>query len=95
MYCTYGIGGYDENGLNKVEIGAEQARKTLPNLLERAHAGEQTIIKKHGVPYAALVPLDQRVTVRREGLLALRGSGAGLWGENVRAWIDDIRNEWS
>jgi len=77
-----------------MEIGAEQARRTLPELLERAHAGEQTIIKKHGVPYAVLVPLDQRVSTRREGLLALRDSGTGLWGENAQAWVDELRNEW-
>ena len=38
-----------------LEIGAEAARKRLPELLDRAHAGEQTIVKKHGIPYAAIV----------------------------------------
>lgn len=77
-----------------MEIGAEQARNKLPELLERAHAGEQMIISKRGVPYAALVPLDQRVTSRREGLSTLRGSGKGLWGESVTDWLDKLRDEW-
>ncbi|MBK5964125.1 hypothetical protein CCR95_08510 [Thiocystis minor] len=60
-------------------IGSESARQRLPELLDRAHAGEQAIIKNHGLSYAALVPLDQRVDFQRVGLLALRGSRVGLW----------------
>ena len=51
-----------------LEIGAEAARRRLPELLDRAHAGESSIIKKRGIPYAALVPLEQRM----EMLKALR-----------------------
>ena len=77
-----------------LEVGAETARRKLPELLNKAHAGEQTIIKKHGVPYAALVALDQRVVAASEGLLALRATGKGLWGENVGTTIDRYRDEW-
>ncbi len=78
-----------------LEIGAEAARKRLPELLDRAHAGEMSIIKKRGVPFAALVPLDQRISATAgEGLLALKGTGAGLWGQDVVNTIDHLRGEW-
>jgi len=53
-----------------LELGAETARKRLPELLDRAYAGEQTIIKKRGIPYAAIVALDQRIVTTKEGLLS-------------------------
>ncbi len=77
-----------------LEIGAEAARRKLPELLNRAHAGEQTIIKKRGIPYAAIVALDQRKLPGREGLLNLRATGKGLWGKNSTATIDQYREEW-
>ena len=77
-----------------LELGAETARKRLPELLDRAQAGEPAIIKKRGIPYAALVPLDQQRKTDTEGLLALRGSGAGLWGPVITDTISDYRNEW-
>lgn len=81
-------------GLIMLEIGAEAARKRLPELLNKAHAGEQTIVKKHGVPYAAIVALDQRVVAKKEGLLALRSTGKGLWGKDSKKKIDQYRDEW-
>ena len=77
-----------------LEIGAEAVRKRLTDLLDRARAGEQTIIKKRGVPYAALVALDQRVVAKHEGLLCLRATGKGLWGKHSRKKIDQYRDEW-
>jgi prevent-host-death family protein len=81
-------------GENIMEIGAEAARKRLPELLDRAHAGESSIIMKRGVPYAALVPLDQRVEPGCGGLMALKGSGGGLWGDGVSQALDKYRDEW-
>ena len=63
-----------------LSLGAEEARRRLPELLKRAEAGEQTLIQRHGQPVAALVPLHQRFTPQRQALLSLRGSGFGLWG---------------
>lgn len=78
-----------------LEIGAEAARKRLPELLERAHAGKPSIIKKRGVPYAALVPLDQRIDLSVSGgLLALLGTGSGLWGMDITETITEYRDEW-
>ncbi len=78
-----------------MEIGAEAARKRLPELLDRAQAGEVSIIKKRGVPYAALVPLDQRVEpLPGVGLLALKGTGVGLWGDDIKKSISEFRDEW-
>lgn len=77
-----------------LEIGAEEARRRLPELLNRAHAGEQTIIKKRGIPYAAIVALDQRKLPGREGLLHLRATGKGLWGNDSTATIKQYREEW-
>lgn len=78
-----------------LEINAEAARRRLPELLDRAHGGEVSLIKKRGVPYAALVPVEQH---KRAGsgvnLLTLKGSGKGLWGEGVAAAIEEARSEW-
>ena len=77
-----------------LEIGAKAARKRLPELLDRAYIGEQTIVKKRGIPYAAIVALDQRVIARKEGLLSLRSTSRGLWGGHSSEKIDQYRNEW-
>lgn len=77
-----------------LEIGAEAARKRLPELLDRAYRGEQTIIKKRGVPYAAIVALNQRVIAKKEGLLSLRSTGTGLWGNDSSKVINQYRDEW-
>ncbi|MEA1921611.1 MAG: Prevent-host-death protein [Pseudomonadota bacterium] len=77
-----------------LELGAETARKRLPELLDRAYAGEQTIVKKRGIPYAAIVALDQRIVTTKEGLLSLRSTGKGLWGKNSNRKIDQYRDEW-
>lgn len=78
------------------KIGAEQARQHLPELLERARAGEVTIICKRGKPYAALVPLDhlppEPPTHR---FTALLGSGPGLWGDDPAEHVRRMREEWS
>ena len=77
-----------------LEIGAEAARRRLPELLDRANAGEQTIVKKRGIPCAAIVALSQRKTPKREGLLALQATGKGLWGEDSISTINQYRDEW-
>ncbi len=95
-YCTYSTGELAIMGECKImiEVGAETARRKLPELLNRAYKGEQTIIKKRGVPYAAIVALDQRIVTKSEGLLALRATGKGLWGNDSSKKIAQYRDEW-
>jgi prevent-host-death family protein len=79
--------------------GLEQARIQLPNIIANAHSGIRSIITKHGKPYAAIVPLQdvQKSTSDADlasGILALRGTGRGLWGANVGQTVSDLRDEW-
>jgi prevent-host-death family protein len=76
--------------------GAEDARNQLPDLLEAAENGHSTIITKHGRPVAAIVPLDAYdAASRQEPLVPMEGSGRGLWGEDSRRTLRDLRDEWS
>ena len=75
--------------------GAEKARQTLPALLERAHRGGVTIITRHGVPYAALVPVEARPTEdTAPSVMSLRDTGRGLWIEEPAAHIARMLDEW-
>jgi prevent-host-death family protein len=76
-------------------LGSEAARRRLPELLERARRGEQTVIQKHGVPVAALVPFEQRPRRRRCTLLSLRGTGRGCWGSDAARFVDLLRQDWT
>ena len=80
--------------MTKKTYGAEDARALLPELLEKAHQGSASLITKRGKPYAALVPVEQ-MRRTRQALLALRGSGRGLWGKNSARTIRGLRDEWS
>ena len=77
--------------------GFEQARAQLPTLMAQAHAGQASIITKHGKPYAAIVPLADLAQARTrsgKGILNLQGSGKGLWGKKSGATIAQLRDEW-
>lgn len=75
--------------------GVEETRQQLPSLLEQAHAGEPVVITKHGKPFAAIVPLDALpVAAMRPSFIALRASGAGLWGDDAADWVNRMRDEW-
>ena len=41
-------------------INAHAARERLPELMDRAHAGEAFLLMKHNRPWAQLQPLDTR-----------------------------------
>jgi len=79
----------------KKSYGAEEARTLLPELLERAHHGSASVITKRGKPYAAIVPVAQTRARSRISILALSGSGEGLWGRQPSKTIDALRDEWS
>lgn len=79
--------------------GLEQARNQLPHIVSEAHAGAYSVITKHGKPYAAVVPLQdlEKLKARQKapsGLLALRGTGKGLWGANAGRTVAALRSEW-
>jgi len=79
--------------------GLEQARIQLPAIAANAHAGVTSIITRHGKPYAAIVPVQDLEKLRSaahapSGLLALRGTGQGLWGTDVAKTISRLRDEW-
>ena len=76
--------------------GLEQARIQLPNIVSNAHAGIRSIITKHGKPYAAIVPLQDvlKSSVDTSGILALRGTGRGLWGTDAGQTVSALRDEW-
>ena len=76
------------------QAGAEEARKRLPELIDRAERdGTVTIVTKRGVPCAAIVPLSHLQRGRTPKLTALRGSAAGCYGD-VAGYIDESRRSW-
>jgi len=76
--------------------GVEEARSTLPLLLEQAANGKATVIARHGRPIAALVPLESYSAAgTQQSLLPYRGSGKGLWGKQIPASIRKLRDEWN
>jgi antitoxin (DNA-binding transcriptional repressor) of toxin-antitoxin stability system len=67
----------------------------LPELASRAHAGEPSLLTRHGKPYAAIVPPDVlNKAKRRARFLVLRGTGKGLWGPTPASEVAAIRDEW-
>lgn len=75
--------------------GVEETRQQLPSLLDQAHAGEPVVVTKRGKPFAALVPLESLPDpAPRPSVLGLRGSGAGLWGDDASDWVNRMRDEW-
>lgn len=73
--------------------GAEEARKRLPEILNRAHRdGTVTIVTRHGVPYAAIVPVS-KVVREAPRLTTLRGSARGCYGDAAQ-YVGRLRDEW-
>ncbi len=76
--------------------GVEEARNQLPGLLKAAVQGRSTIITRFGRPVAALVPIEAYgAAVRQKPLIAVGGSGRGLWGKNSMRTMRKLRDEWS
>lgn len=75
-------------------VGAEEARKKLPELIGRAERdGTVTIVSKRGVPRAAIVPISHVSVTAVPKFTALRGSAGGCYGD-VAGYIDELRREW-
>ena len=77
-------------------MGVEEARKVFPHLIESALQGKTTVITRHGKPSAVVVPIDAAAARNRAGggILSLRGSGRGLYGDVART-IEKMRREWA
>ena len=79
--------------------GLEQARIQLPTLVAKAHAGVASVITRHGKPYAAIVSIQdlEKSSVASgtaSSVLALSGTGRGLWGTSPGQSLDQLRGEW-
>ena len=75
--------------------GVEDARSQLPALLAEAERGRSTIITRHGRAIAAIVPVGRMTAGKRQkSLLALAGSGRGLWGRDSTRTLRKLRDEW-
>lgn len=76
--------------------GLEQARAQLPHIASEAVAGHTSVITRHGKPVAVVVPVEQwrAQQVRQASILALRGTGRGLWPQGAGQAIADLRDEW-
>jgi prevent-host-death family protein len=82
-----------------LRFGLEQARNQLPSIAAHAHAGQASILTKHGKPYAAVVSIEDMEKTRAQasqalGVLALRGSGRNLWGASPSKTVAALRDEW-
>lgn len=78
-----------------VSKGAEEARQQLPAIIAAAAAGRSTIITRHGRAVAAVVPAAALEQGKPASLLALAGTGRGLWGKDSADAIARLRDEWS
>jgi prevent-host-death family protein len=82
------------------QYGLEQARAQLPLIASEAAAGYSTVITRHGKPVAVVVPVEQwrdqqARSLSQAGVLALRGSGRGLWPEGAVPAVAQLREEWA
>jgi antitoxin (DNA-binding transcriptional repressor) of toxin-antitoxin stability system len=95
-YNLYGIMDACSDNMTKpnpvsAPLGVEEARRRLPELLERAAGGEEFVIQRHKKPMAALVPLGGQTPTdplkrqrQIQSLMALQGSGRRCWDPNHR-----------
>jgi prevent-host-death family protein len=84
---------------DKKTYGLEQARAQLPLIAAEAQAGYSSEITRHGKPVAMVVPVKdwqaaQGRQVASGGILALRGTGRGLWPQGVAKAVAQLRQEW-
>ncbi|WP_396269606.1 type II toxin-antitoxin system Phd/YefM family antitoxin [Ideonella sp.] len=79
--------------------GLEQARAQLPQIASEAVAGYTSVITRHGKPVAVVLPVStweaqQHANRPRASLLALRGTGRGLWPQGASTAVAELRHEW-
>ena len=76
-------------------INIHEAKTHFSRLVERAHAGEEIIVAKAGVPYARLVPLDAPTRARRRLGLLGRPLSAEAARESLRPLDPEELAEWA
>jgi len=72
-----------------IVVNVHEAKTTLSRLLDQAHAGQEIVLAKAGVPYARLVPLAPPAELRRPGRLACSIDPAffdALPEDELQAW---------
>ncbi|MBK7424933.1 MAG: type II toxin-antitoxin system prevent-host-death family antitoxin [Propionivibrio sp.] len=57
-------------------VNVHEAKTHFSKLLEQAHAGQEIILAKAGVPYARMMPLAAPLGKRQPGRLACRVDAA-------------------
>jgi prevent-host-death family protein len=76
-------------------VGAYDAKTRFSELLDRAAAGEEITITKHGTPVARLVPAAKKTTVqqRRQAIENIRklSQSLSLGGLKIRDLINEGR----
>ena len=73
--------------------GVKEVRINLAAILRAANRdGTVTVVTKHGVPYAAIVPVSKAVA-QGPKFGALRGSARGCFGDAAK-FVDRLRSEW-
>jgi antitoxin (DNA-binding transcriptional repressor) of toxin-antitoxin stability system len=77
----------------------KQAAAQLSRIVRDAQAGESCLITRHGVPPAAPTSVEQWEAQRlrpssNTGILALRGTGRGLWNTRAATTVKKLRGEW-
>lgn len=75
--------------------GLEQARAQLPHIASEAAAGYSSVITRHGKPVAVVVPVELWASVQSRpiNVLALRGTGRGLWPQGAAQAVATLRDE--
>ena len=76
-------------------VGSYDAKTHLPELLDRAHDGEEIIITRHGTPIAKLGPVKRKRTVEErraaiESIIKL-SHGLTLGGLKIKDLISEGR----
>jgi prevent-host-death family protein len=72
------------------QVGIKQARQELPDLIDRAEAGEEVIITRQGKPVAKLVPAPR--AMKPLPSLAEFRRGAGRPGTPAAQLVREERN---
>ncbi len=79
-------------------VTAVDARKRFGELLNRVSLGhEDILILRDGKPVARLVPLQETFEEQDTltDLLKARGSGKGVWPEDIDEYLRNERDTWS